>query len=87
MASVARALDANQWMAWQRRLTSRVLKWEDGHSSRTHVDTSNSTRLLSRDEKGDKCVQFVLAQWMEGANKNQDDQIRRQLKADGLRKC
>ena len=54
--------------------------WEDKHESRTHVDTTNSTWLIGRDEQGDKCVQFVLAQWMEGADKNQEGDINRQLK-------
>ena len=54
--------------------------WEDKHESRTHVDTTNSTWLIGRDEQGGKCVQFVLAQWMEGADKNQEFDIDRQLK-------
>jgi len=73
------------WMHWKRSLTQRVLKWEDGHQSRTHVDTTNSTWLLTHNEAGEKCVQFVLAQWMEGANKNQESDMRRQLEKDANR--
>lgn len=72
------------YLWWRRRLQQRTLKYEDGHTSRTHVDTANSTWLLSTDSKGQRCVQFVLAQWMEGANKNQEDAIRKQLKKTGL---
>jgi len=62
------------------RATQRTIVWEDKHESRTHVDTTNSTWLIGRDEQGGKCVQFVLAQWMEGADKNQEFDIDRQLK-------
>ena len=46
---------------------------------------ANSTWHLGRDESGRKCVVFVLSQWMEGANKNDESSIRRQLESDGLR--
>ncbi len=71
------------WMKWHRKLQQRVLNWEDKHTSSTHVDMHNSTWLITHDEeRGYKCVQFVLSQWMEGANKNQETQISKQLKSD-----
>jgi len=71
------------WMHWERRLNQRVIRWEDKHESRTHVDLHNSTWLMTRDEAHDfKCVQFVLSEWQEGANKNQEGEVRKQLEAD-----
>lgn len=71
------------WMAWERRLNKRVIKWEDKHESRTHIDMQNSTWLITRDEERDfKCVSFVLSEWQEGANKNAESDIRRQLQSD-----
>jgi hypothetical protein len=71
------------WMEWERRIQSRNLRWEDKHESRTRVDMHNSTWLMTRDEERDfKCVQFVLSEWQEGANKNAESEIRRQLQAD-----
>ena len=55
------------WMAWERKMSSRVLTWEDGHTSSTHIDMGQSTWILTRDDKGGKCVQFTLHEWMEGA--------------------
>ncbi|KAL1514489.1 hypothetical protein AB1Y20_003588 [Prymnesium parvum] len=69
------------WMAWERQMNSRLLTWEDGHTSATHIDMSQSTWILTRDDKGRKCVQFTLSEWMEGANKNQSSSIQRQLKS------
>ena len=77
------AVTVTGWMVWERRLQQRILDWEDKHVSSTHVDMQNSTWLITHDEeKGHKVVQFVLSQWMEGANKNQESEIRRQLKED-----
>jgi len=43
----------------------------------------SSTWLITRDEtRGFKCVQFVLSDWREGANKNQESEVRRQLQSD-----
>lgn len=71
------------WMEWERRIQQRSLRWEDKHESRTHVDMQNSTWLMTRDETRDfKCVQFVLSEWQEGANKNAESEIRKQLEAD-----
>ena len=71
------------WMEWERKLHSRSISWEDKHHSQTHVDMQNSTWLMTRDEERDfKCVQFVLSEWQEGANKNQESDIRRQLESD-----
>jgi len=71
------------WMDWERQLNKRVIRWEDKHESRTHIDMQNSTWLITRDEERDfKCVSFVLSQWMEGANKNAEDDVSRQLKSD-----
>jgi hypothetical protein len=78
------ARDGRPYLWWRRRLQQRTLKYEDGHTSRTHVDTANSTWLLGTDGTGQRCVQFVLAQWMEGANKNQEEAIRKQLQKTGL---
>jgi len=82
--TVAAPAPAPPLLVWRRRLQQRTLKYEDGHTSRTHVDTANSTWLLGTDAEGSKCVQFVLAQWMEGANKNQEEKISNQLKGVGL---
>jgi len=70
---------------WRRRLQQRTLKYEDGHSSRTHVDTANSTWVFGTDSRGRRCVQFVLAQWMEGARRNEEEKLSKQLKASGLK--
>lgn len=71
------------WMEWERRIQSRNIQWQDKHESRTHVDMHNSTWLMTRDEERDfKCVQFVLSEWQEGANKNQESEIRKQLESD-----
>lgn len=80
----AAAASYRPYLSWRRRLQPRTLKYEDGHTSRTHVDTANSTWLLGTDAAGRRCIQFVLAQWMEGANKNQEESISKQLKASGL---
>ena len=42
------------WMAWERKMHSRVLTWEDNHSSSTHIDMAQSTWILTRDDKGQK---------------------------------
>ena len=73
------------WGVWQRRLQRRELTWEDQRTSRSHVDTTNSTWLLARDAEGRRCVQFVLSDWREGANKNQEQAARRQLQEQGAR--
>ena len=71
------------WMSWERRIQARTLHWEDKHESRTHVDLHNSTWLMTRDEERDvRCVQFVLSEWQEGANKNAETDVRRQLNAE-----
>jgi hypothetical protein len=71
------------WMEWERKLQQRSIRWEDKHESRTHIDMQNSTWLLTRDEERDfKCVQFVLSEWQEGANKNQAWDVKKQLEAD-----
>lgn len=80
----AAAAAGRPYLWWRRRLQQRTLKYDDGHTSRTHIDTANSTWLLGTDTSGRRCVQFVLAQWMEGANKNQEEAIRKQLKQTGL---
>ena len=83
MAENKLAVKVAGWMEWERRIQSRNLRWEDKHESRTHVDMHNSTWLMTRDEERDfKCVQFVLSEWQEGANKNQESDIRKQLEAD-----
>lgn len=69
------------WMAWERKMSSRSLTWEDKHTSQTHIDMAQSTWILTRDDTGQKCVQFTLSEWMEGASKNQADKIKRQLKS------
>jgi len=77
------AVRVDGWMEWERRLHNRSIRWEDKHESRTHVDMQNSTWLMTRDEERDfKCVQFVLSEWQEGANKNQESEVRRQLQSD-----
>ena len=81
MAGDTLTLQVKDWMTWERRLHQRLINWEDGHTSATHVDMSQSTWILTRDEAGDKVVQFTLAEWMEGANKNQTSEVQRQLKS------
>ena len=73
------------WGSWQRRLQQRVVTWADKHTSRAHIDLASSTWLLSRDAAGRRCVQFVLNEWMEGASKNDEADVRRQLDAQGNR--
>ena len=71
------------WMEWERKLHHRSISWEDNHHSQTHVDMQNSTWLMTRDEARDfKCVQFVLSEWQEGASKNQEFDVKRQLEGD-----
>ena len=69
IAHNALEVSVDGWGRWRRRLNHRVLEWEDGHQSRAHVDPMNSTWILTRDAAGRRCVQFILAQWTEGASK------------------
>ena len=69
IAHNALEVSVDGWGRWRRRLNHRVLEWEDGHQSRAHVDPMNSTWILTRDGAGRRCVQFILAQWTEGASK------------------
>ena len=73
------------WGSWQRRLQQRVVTWTDKHTSRAHIDLASSTWLLSHDAAGRRCVQFVLQEWMEGASKNEEADVRRQLQSQGNR--
>lgn len=50
-----RQVHVHNWMAWERQLNSRQLTWEDGHTSSTHIDMSQSTWVLTRDDQGRKC--------------------------------
>eukprot|EP00966_Prymnesium_polylepis_P190398 4412121-Prymnesium_polylepis.1 len=58
---------------WRRHVTTMRPHMTPRDPTRPHAQT--------RDDTGQKCVQFTLSEWMEGANKNQADKIKRQLKS------